>query len=236
MAMADTAVVRRLISRDGTGQDTAGERVVELVDAMCVVDGFPLLAGVDLDVAPAEIVLVSGPNGAGKTSLLRLLAGILPLTAGSATVFGAELGADARAHRARVALVGQESGCYDDLSVARNLRLHARAAGVATNHAHEAMERLDLAELANVDHGKLSTGQRRRCALAVGLARKAELLLLDEPHAGLDAAGRDLVDGAVLHASNTGTAVVLVSHELDRARALAHREVRLAGGYVVKEV
>lgn len=206
---------------------------IELRGALCVVDGFPLLAGVDLTVHPGELALVSGPNGAGKTSLLRLLAGVLPLTGGQGTVLGVDLAVERHRHRARVALVGQETGCYDDLAVERNLRLHARAAGVDARHARDVLERLDLAPLARVPHGRLSTGQRRRCALAVGLARRAELLLLDEPHAGLDADGRDLVDRAVLAAVSAGATVLLVSHELDRARALAGREIRLAGGCVV---
>ena len=204
--------------------------VVDLRGALSVVDGFPLLAGLDLEVRRGELVLVSGPNGAGKTSLLRLLAGVLPLTGGMATVLGVDLATDAHGHRARVALVGQETGCYDVLSVERNLRLHARAAGVSAHRATDVLDALDLGPLAGVAHGRLSTGQRRRCALAVGLARGAELLLLDEPHAGLDADGRDIVDRSVVTAATAGTTVLLVSHELDRARALAGREVRLSGG------
>ena len=206
--------------------------VVDLRGALSVVDGFPLLAGVDLEVRRGELVLVSGPNGAGKTSLLRLLAGALPLTGGMAIVLGVDLAMNAHGHRARVALVGQETGCYDDLSVERNLRLHARAAGVSAQHASDVLEALDLEPLAEVAHGRLSTGQRRRCALAVGLARGAELLLLDEPHAGLDVDGRDIVDRSMITAAAAGTTVLLVSHELDRARAMAGREVRLAGGCV----
>ena len=226
--MAVTATAERATIDDPIGAST----VVRLRSALSVIDGFPLLAGVDLEVRHSELVLVSGPNGAGKTSLLRLLAGALPLTGGTATVLGVDLATNPHGHRARVALVGQETGCYDDLSVERNLRLHARAAGVSRQHASDVLEALDLGPLASVAHGRLSTGQRRRCALAVGLARSAELLLLDEPHAGLDADGRDIVDRAVLTAAASRTTVLLVSHELDRARALAGREVRLAGGCV----
>ena len=198
-----------------------------------VVDGFPLLAGVNLVVHEGEVVLVSGPNGAGKTSLLRLVAGLLPVTEGRAEVLGTDLAVAPRAHRGHVALVGQETGCYDDLSVTRNLALHARAAGLPSTQVERIMRLLELDDIASVPHGRLSTGQRRRCALAVGLARDARLLLLDEPHAGLDARARDVVDRAVRAAFNAGTTVLLVSHELDRARALAHREIQLAGGCVV---
>ena len=205
---------------------------VTLREALSVVDGFPLLAGVDLDIDVGGVTLISGPNGAGKTSLLRLLAGVIPLSGGSGTVLGIDLAGNRLGLRARVALVGQDTGCYDDLSVERNLRLHARAAGVNMTDALAAVEALDLRPLARVPHGRLSTGQRRRCALAVGMARGADLLLLDEPHAGLDAAARDVVDRAVLEAAARGKTVLIVSHELDRSRALVHREVHLAGGCV----
>jgi ABC-type multidrug transport system ATPase subunit len=216
----------------GEQQAVAAAAALDLRRVVSVVDGFPLLAGVDLRVEVGEVVLVSGPNGAGKTSLLRLIAGLLPVTDGHAVVLGRDLAAPGRAPRHRVALVGQETGCYDDLSVGRNLTLHARAAGVGPGRVAAVVELLQLDDLVDTAHAHLSTGQRRRCALAVGLARSAELLLLDEPHAGLDEQGRDVVDRAVVDAASAGTTVILVSHELDRARSLVGREVRLAGGCV----
>lgn len=230
-----TSVTRAAERASAAGDLLDASTAVRLRGALSVSDGFPLLAGVDLEVQRGELVLVSGPNGAGKTSLLRLLAGALPLTGGAATVLGADLSIDPHGHRARVALVGQETGCYDDLTVERNVRLHARAAGVSQQRAGDVLEALDLGPLAKVAHGRLSTGQRRRCALAVGLARRAELLLLDEPHAGLDVDGRDVIDRAVIAAALAGATVLLVSHELDRARALAVREVRLFGGAVADD-
>lgn len=205
---------------------------IELCGVVSVVGDFPLLTGVDLSLPPGGVTLVSGPNGAGKTSLLRLLAGLLPVTRGTAIVLGADLSKDRRIHRGRVALVGHETGCYDDLTVARNLWLHARAAGVAAPRVQQLLAELELEDLAHTPHGRLSTGQRRRCALAVGLAKGAELLLLDEPHAGLDAVSRDVVDAAILSSAQAGLGVLVVSHELDRVRRLSDREVQLAGGSV----
>lgn len=207
---------------------------VDLRGVVSVVDDFPLLTGVDLSLPSGGVTLVSGPNGAGKTSLLRLLAGLLPVTDGRAMVLGTDLTLDRRTHRARVALVGHETGCYDDLTVARNLALHARAAGVDHAHVQRVVADLELDDLARTPHGRLSTGQRRRCALAVGLARDAQLLLLDEPHAGLDAHSRDVVDAAIRSSARAGATVLVVSHELGRARALTDREVQLAGGCVVR--
>src|SRR5436189_65225 len=85
---------------------------------------------------------------------------------------------------------------------------------------------------ANLAVQRLSAGQRRRTALAVVAARRPELWLLDEPHAGLDAAGRDLLDALLGEAVAAGATVVFASHELDRAEPLAHRVVTMAGGVI----
>lgn len=214
----------------------AGTPAVELEGVVATIDGFPVLAGADIRLERGEVVLVSGPNGAGKTSLLRVLAGVLPVAAGIARVLGHDLRADPHGHRARVALVAQETFCYDDLSVRRNLRLHASAARAPLDAVDDAIRILRLDEVADVSHGRLSTGQRRRCALAVGMTRRADLLLLDEPHAGLDPDARRLVDDVVRDARDRGATVVLVSHELDHARPLVDREVVVAGGCVTAAV
>jgi heme ABC exporter ATP-binding subunit CcmA len=191
---------------------------------------FPALAGVDLDIDAGEIVLVSGANGAGKTTLLRLCAGLLPLRAGTAEVLGVDLGRDRRAVRRALALVGHETFCYDDLTVVENVRFAARAAGRSIADADAAMDRAGLQRLADLTHSRLSQGQRRRVSLANALARSPRLLLLDEPHAGLDEQGRQFLGDVVRATRADGGAVVLASHELDLARELATREVRLVAG------
>lgn len=205
--------------------------VVHFRAAVSLIGRFPALAGIDLDVAPAEIVLLQGPNGAGKTTLLRACAGLVGIASGEAVVLGCDLREDRRAVRRRVGLLGHATFLYDDLTVADNLRFAAKAAGGTPAAADAAMERLGLSgRLAGVAVAKLSAGQRRRVAVASVLARTPELWLLDEPHAGLDAAGRDLVDELIAEAVAGGATVVFASHELDRASALATRKVSLAGG------
>jgi ABC-type multidrug transport system ATPase subunit len=191
---------------------------------------FPALAGVDLEVESGEIVLLAGANGAGKTTLLRLLAGLLPLRSGSAEVLGADLAVDRRSIRRSLALVGHETFCYDDLTVRENIRYATRAAGRTIADADAALERLSLERVAPVTHGRLSQGQRRRVALAIAVARDPRLLLLDEPHAGLDEQSRGVLADIVRAGPAEGRTVLIASHELDVARELATREVRISAG------
>jgi heme ABC exporter ATP-binding subunit CcmA len=206
---------------------------VHLRGAVALLGRFPALAGVDLAVARGEIVLVQGPNGAGKTTLLRACAGLVPITAGEAVVLGHDLRANRREVRRQVGLLGHDSGLYEDLTVADNVRFWARAARADTGDAEAAMGALGLdGRLRHVAVGRLSAGQRRRASLAAMLARRPGLWLLDEPHAGLDQEARDVVDGLVREAASKGATVLVASHELERAAALAGRSLTLEGGVI----
>src|SRR4051812_8057684 len=211
------------------------EPVVHLRAAVSLLGRFPALAGVDLDVQPGEILLVQGPNGAGKTTLLRTCSGLLPVVSGEAVVLGFDLQdrTARRSLRRHVGLLGHATGLYDDLTVADNVRFWAKASGASDADATAAMAELGLdGRLASVVVARLSAGQRRRTSIAAMLARRPELWLLDEPHAGLDQAGRDLIDDLVHDAAGKGATVLLASHEHDRAEALAGRIVTIAGGTI----
>jgi len=209
------------------------ETAVALRRAVTLLGRFPALAGVDLAVETGEVVLVRGPNGAGKSTLLRLCAGLLPLESGHATVLGHDLSQDRRTVRRQVGYLGHAAGLYDDLTVQDNVRFWARAGGVGVDDADRALELLGLdGRLASVAVARLSAGQRRRTAVAALVARRPELWLLDEPHAGLDQDARDLLDSLIRKAAEAGATIILASHELDRARGVADRSVLLAGGIV----
>lgn len=209
------------------------EPAIHLRGAVSLLGRFPALAGVDLDVEPGEIVLLQGPNGAGKTTLLRACAGLVPVVDGEAVVLGHDLRLDRRTVRRHVGLLGHQSALYDELTVADNVRFWARAARATKADADAAMVRLGLdGRLAAVPVNKLSAGQRRRTSLAVMVARRASVWLLDEPHAGLDASGRDTVDDLVREAARVGVTVLLASHDLDRAVVLADRTAQVVGGQV----
>ncbi len=211
----------------------AVQPTVQLTGAVVLLDRFPALAGVDLDVMRGEIVLLRGPNGAGKTTLLRTCAGLTRLARGQVRVLGEDLVTAPRAVRRRVGVLNHHDGLYADLTVADNVRFWATAAGASHADADAALARCGLdGRLASVPAARLSAGQRRRTALAGLIARRPELWLLDEPHAGLDRAGRDLVDALVHDAAAAGATVLFASHELDRAEGLATRVVTLAGGLI----
>ena len=207
---------------------------VRFRSAVALLGRFPVLAGVDLEVDPGVVVLLQGANGAGKTSLLRACAGLVPVVSGEAEVLGHDLRADRRTVRRRIGLLGHAGGLYDDLTVEDNVRFALRAGGGDGSAAGDALSRVGVeGRLRRTPVSRLSAGQRRRVAIATVVARAPDLWLLDEPHAGLDAEGRDLLDGLVRAAVAGGATVVLASHEADRAAALAGRTVVMAGGRVL---
>ena len=207
------------------------DTVIELSGVVAVLGQFPALAGVDVTVQRGEIVLLQGPNGAGKTSLLRVCAGLLPIERGTGQVLGIDLATNREAIRSRVGLLGHANGLYLDLTVMQNLQFWASTVAATSSEVSTAMATMRIdGRLAEVKASQLSAGQRRRCALASLIVRRAEIWLLDEPHAGLDAAGRDELDALLRSAVASGATVVLASHDRDRALGLATRTVTIDGG------
>jgi heme ABC exporter ATP-binding subunit CcmA len=211
--------------------------VIDLDGAVAVLGRFPALAGVTLEVDRGEIVWLRGPNGAGKTTLLRLCAGLVPLTRGRGTVLGCDLATERQRLRPLVGVLGHRNGLYLDLTVAENVAFWAATVAGSEAERSAALQRLGLdGRLVDVPVRRLSAGQQRRTAVACLVVRRAELWLLDEPHAGLDARGRDDLDAILRQAAASGATVMVASHESDRARPLASRVVDLAGGTVREAV
>lgn len=211
------------------------DAVVRMEGAISLIQQFPALAGVDLEVGPGEIVLLRGPNGAGKSTLLRLCAGLAVLAGGTAEILGYDVTDREQRRRIRreTGLLAHETFLYDDLTVEENLTFWASANRVDESTIEPVLDRLALAgRLRNVKIAGLSAGQRRRASLAVMVSRRPKLWLLDEPHAGLDQAGRDFVDDLIKHAVGFGATVILASHDVDRAADLSTRTVTVAGGQV----
>ncbi|MCK4177023.1 heme ABC exporter ATP-binding protein CcmA [Aciditerrimonas ferrireducens] len=203
--------------------------------AVALAGRFPALAGVDLVAEPGEVVVLAGANGAGKTSVLRVLAGLLPLSGGEGQVLGVDLRSDRRQVRHLVGMVGHAAALYDELTVEENVRFALRAARGDLGRVGLALEVVGLGgRLRRTPAGRLSAGQRRRVDLAVLVARRPALWLLDEPHASLDQAGRALVDRVIKDAAAGGATVVVASHELSTVVPMADQVVTLGGGRVLE--
>lgn len=183
----------------------------------------PLVAvhGLDLDIARGEVFGLLGPNGSGKTTTIRMLCGLMPPTAGHATVAGHDVVTETEAVRRRIGYMSQRYGLYDELTVGENLRFYASVYGVvgpargAVLAAHA--ERLGLVERLGQRAGTLSGGWKQRLALACATAHRPDLVFLDEPTAGVDPAARRTFWRLIYELAADGTTILVTTHYMDEA-------------------
>lgn len=200
------------------------------------------LAGVDLDLRHGVITALVGANGSGKTTLLRILAGILAPSAGEVEVLGVAQPAQKgrRTRRAlcrRTSYVSQDPALDPEMTGGETLALTATLYGLPRRRRRERVA--ELAERFGVDThlgrrvAAWSGGLKRRLHLALGLIHDPELVLLDEPTAGLDPPGRDLLWADLEARARRGSAVAVVTHDLEAAERRAGRVAILDGGRLV---
>jgi heme ABC exporter ATP-binding subunit CcmA len=216
---------------------TTNDTAIQLNDAVVALGGFPALAGASMTVVRGELIALRGANGTGKSTLLRLCAGLVPLSRGAARIFGVDLAEDRSAVRRHVGLLGHRNGLYDELTARENVEFTARMVGAQARDVDDALLRLHIdSRVASTRVRALSAGQRRRTALASLVVRRAQLWLLDEPHAGLDAAAREELDRVLAEATSVGATVLYTTHETDRPGRLVPRTVTLVGGVVTSDI
>lgn len=222
-----------------------GARVTDAVDARQLVIGYPgdvVVEGLEVLVRPGTSLALVGTNGSGKSTLLRTIVGLLRPLGGSLTVLGQAPGASPT----RVAYLAQtrSSSAVLPLRAGEVVRMarfaHLGLLGRPTSTDHDlvrwAMEAMGVAHLAQEPLGSLSGGQRQRVHLAQVLAHRADLILLDEPNAGLDAAGLERYQQAFATELHRGAALVTATHDIgeaieyDQVLLLARRVVALGRG------
>ena len=196
--------------------------------------------GLDLEVGAGELVAFLGPNGAGKSTTLRMLTTLITPTAGTAAVNGHDVVSDQRAVRRSIGYVGQGNGAGHQQRGRDELVSQGRAYGLskadAVARADLLVRELDLTEVADRVVSTLSGGQRRRLDIALGMVHEPGVLSLDEPSTGLDPQNRANLQDQIrtLH-EGRGTTIVLTTHYLEEADALAQRVIVIDHGLVIAD-
>jgi ABC-2 type transport system ATP-binding protein len=194
--------------------------------------GRTVVAGVSLAVAPGEILALLGPNGAGKTTTVECIEGFRRPDGGTVTVLGASPHGDGRDLRARVGCQLQDGGFDIRARPLETLRQYA-AFHAAPRDPAELLSLVGLTEVRDTPYRRLSGGERQRLGLAVALVGRPDVLILDEPTAGMDPEARATTRELILAQRAAGTAVMLTSHDLVDVERLADRIVVLVAGRIV---
>ncbi|WBB66728.1 ABC transporter ATP-binding protein [Micromonospora sp. WMMD812] len=191
------------------------------------------VADLDLDVRRGEVFALLGPNGAGKTTTVEILEGYRRRDAGEVSVLGSDPASPATDWRARVGIVLQGTGEFDELTVAEVVR-HFAGFYPDADDPEKVIERVGLSGKARARTHTLSGGQKRRLDVALGIIGRPELLFLDEPTTGFDPEARREFWDLIRDLAAAGTTIVLTTHYLDEAEALADRVGVIAGGRLVE--
>ncbi|MEW5791453.1 MAG: ABC transporter ATP-binding protein [Pseudomonadota bacterium] len=197
--------------------------------------GFQALAGVDLCIEPGEFFGLLGPNGAGKSTLINVLAGLVRRDSGVARVLGFDVEQDYRLTRRALGVVPQEIVYDPFFSVREILRLQSGYFGLGRNDdwIDELLAELDLSDKANTNMRALSGGMKRRVLIAQALVHRPQVVILDEPTAGVDVELRQSLWRFVRRLNGQGHTIVLTTHYLEEAEALCDRIGILRKGQLI---
>ncbi|BDH59049.1 ABC transporter ATP-binding protein [Tsukamurella sp. PLM1] len=194
---------------------------------------FEAVRGIDLDVRPGEVFALLGTNGAGKTSTLDLLEGLAAPSAGELSVFGLDPLRDRKRVRPLCGIMLQSGGLPAELTVRETLEMWRGTCSDPTT-ADAVLERVNLADRADVRVRALSGGEQRRVDLACALIGQPRLLFLDEPTTGLDPESRRATWRLLADLKASGVTMVLTTHYLDEAEALADRIAIMHRGAIAR--
>jgi ABC-2 type transport system ATP-binding protein len=198
---------------------------------------FQAVQDVSIDVTDGMLLALLGPNGAGKTTTVRMLSGLLAPTHGSALVAGCDVGSDPAGVRARIGLVTDVPGLYEQMSPLAYLQFFGRLYGVdPSTRARRIDSLLDMFDLTNRRGDRMVTfsrGMQQKVALARALLHEPSVLFLDEPTAGLDPLAARAVRELILNMKHARRSIILCTHDLDEAERLADQVAILQGGRIL---
>ena len=223
------------------GTSHAEAPAVERLDNLHVAwDTDLILHGITLSIPAGQTVAITGSNGSGKSTTLKALLGTAPITSGDALLFSRSITARRRVPWQKIGYVPQRISSGGAVSssaieVVRSGLLGPRrlwAMPGDTARAMDALERVGMAHRAHSPMNILSGGQAQRVLIARALVRRPELLIMDEPMAGIDAASRARLAGIVADAKAEGTTILIVLHELGELGPLLDRELHISAGHV----
>jgi ABC-2 type transport system ATP-binding protein len=196
--------------------------------------GTPAVDGLDLDIAAGEVFALLGPNGAGKSTTVEILEGHRRRDGGEVRVLGQDPGKASANWRSRIGIVLQSATDGREQTV-REAVEHFASYYPNPRDPGAVVELVGLTEQAGVRAGRLSGGQRRRLDVALGIVGRPELLFLDEPTTGFDPEARRQFWALIRLLADEGTTILLTTHYLDEAEALADRVAVIARGRIVAE-
>ena len=219
------------------------EHIIDIVDLVKRFGDNTVINGLSLSVSKGEVVVLIGPSGCGKSTLLRCLNGLEPIQGGSVSLHGepVEHGKPSlHSIRQRIGMVFQSYDLFPHMTVLNNITLspikvQKREKAEVERQAMELLERVGLSDKANEYPAQLSGGQKQRVAIVRSLIMNPDIMLLDEITAALDPEMVHEVLNVVLDLAKNGTTMMIVTHEMAFAEAVADRVVFLDGGVIVEE-
>ena len=210
--------------------------VVELAGVSKSYGNRQVLRSISLQIPPGEFLVLLGHNGAGKTTLLRIMSTQVSPTKGKIRLFGRDSGVEGSLARRRIGLVTHGSFLYPELTVLENLQFYGQFYSAMESRYQEMLEIFEIRPYIGVRVGNLSFGLRRRVDMARALLHDPDLLLLDEPFAGLDVRTACLLGEQLAARKKTGITLAMTSHSPKRAGSICDRAITLERGNIVQDV
>jgi heme exporter protein A len=196
-----------------------------------------ILRGVDLSIHKGETVAILGPNGAGKSTLLKVLAGLIKPTSGTVKINGLDLKKNQLEIKKQLGYLPHSSLLYDHYSPLENLVFYGNVYGVknAEQRAIQLVKEVGLSFFLNEPVKNFSRGMIQRIAIARAIVHEPEVLLLDEPHTGLDQGAISILNNVILSMKEKGTTTLMVTHDFKQAAEICDRIIIVKNGKIVDD-